>query len=643
MILTIGFGLAEKLVFHIEVQSESVSYSPNELLLAAGLVLLNPGELIIVQMIGATFATLVWRRQELLKLSFNLATFAGSAIASAIVWTIGDDTSLQVWLGTFTGLTLAMASGGVLIVTAVSQFEGKFRRRIREQLRNVPIFYVPTAAVGAAIAVPMTIDPWLGAPAAIAAPLVWYVVRSHGTLMHRYSDLANVQDFSRVVGAAGNLNQLADRAAERLAAASRAEHVSIRLWAGGDTIDATIGFAGDHQNALPTPGNTAWETLLAEPAFTRLDAAQAVQLGLPADLTDPLVAGLRDERGLFGVVVIAERGGALSAFSDDDIARLETMRQQLVVAVRKAQLNNQIQYEATHDQLTGLSNRAFFEAWLDRRVRDGRTGTVALIDLDRFKPVNDAFGHHAGDQLLRTVGEKISSACTDADLAARLSSDEFAIFFDGMNAHDAGPLIEALGRLIGEPIDIGPTTVVTTASLGIAETVDALVTPSELLRRADLAMSASKRANITAATTYTAELEHDESEHLRLAADLRTAIAEDQLQVYFQPQIDIASGRVAGAEALVRWIHPEHGFVSPETFVGMAEEAGLINDLTRSVLQHAAHAARSWHDRDGTWTCRSTSRPDRYKTTSSSHSSSTSSPAPASTPPVSASRSPKPP
>ena len=273
------------------------------------------------------------------------------------------------------------------------------------------------------------------------------------------------------------------------------------------------------------------------------------------------------------------------------------MRQQLVVAVRKAQLNNQIQYEATHDQLTGLSNRAFFEAWLDRRVRDGRTGTVALIDLDRFKPVNDAFGHHAGDQLLRTVGEKISSACTDADLAARLSSDEFAIFFDGMNAHDAGPLIEALGRLIGEPIDIGPTTVVTTASLGIAETVDALVTPSELLRRADLAMSASKRANITAATTYTAELEHDESEHLRLAADLRTAIAEDQLQVYFQPQIDIASGRVAGAEALVRWIHPEHGFVSPETFVGMAEEAGLINDLTRSVLQHAAHAARSWHDR----------------------------------------------
>ena len=598
MALVAGFALSEKLIFHVEARSEAVSYTPTELALAVGLVFLNPGELIVARLLGATVGMVVWRRQPLFKFAFNLANFAlETALAVGIVWLIGGGAVLTAWLGMFTGLALAMTIGGILVTAAVAQFEGEFVRRATEQIANMSIFFVPPAAVGAAIAVPMTVDPWLGVPAAVSAPVLWYIVRSHGTLLHRYSDLADVHDFSRIVGDAGNLNQLAESAVERLAAASRAEQVAVRLWIGGESIEASAGFETGAMAVLPAKGDDRWASTLASREIVRLDEQQSAQLGVTPHLDQPLVAPLRDDRGLLGVVVIADRGGALSTFSDDDVDRIQAMIQQLAVAVRKAQFNAQIQYEATHDRLTGLTNRAFFEAWLGEAIRDGHRGAVLLLDLDRFKQVNDAFGHHAGDELLEAIGERIADACTDADLGARFGGDEYAIFLDGLNGRTAIRFAEELGRALAEPITAGPAEIVTTASIGIAVAVDTLADPTELLRRADLAMYAAKRDTTSAVVLYDTELETDDSTRILLLADLRAAIAHDTLQVYFQPQIDIASGRVAGAEALVRWIHPEHGFVNPEEFVELAEQAGLINDLTRSVLRQAATAAHTWHSR----------------------------------------------
>lgn len=593
-----GFALSEKLIFHVEARNEAVSYTPTELALAVGLIFLNPGELIVARLLGATAGVIAWRRQPLFKFAFNLANFAlETAIAIAIVAIVGGGSVLTSWLGIFAGLALAMTTGGVLVTAAVAQFEGDFLTRAREQIANMSIFYVPPAAIGAAIAVPMTVDPWLGVPAAVSAPVLWYIVRSHGTLLHRYSDLADVHDFSRVVGDAGNLNQLAERAAERLSSASRAEQVALRLWIGGEHIDAAVGFDATASGLLPSRDDERWATLLEHRDITRLDTAETVRLGISDAVDQPLVAPLRDDRGLLGVVMIADRGGALSTFSQDDVERVHAMLQQLAVAVRKAQFNAQIQYEATHDRLTGLANRAFFEAWLSEAIRDGHTGAVVLLDLDRFKQVNDAFGHHAGDQLLEVVGERIRAACTDADLAARFGGDEYAVFLDGLNGPTALRFADELGTQLSAPITAGPAEVTTSASIGIAVVIDALADPNELLRRADLAMYASKRDTASRVTIYDAELESDDSARILLLADLRSAIANDTLQVYFQPQIDIASGRVSGAEALVRWIHPSRGFVNPEEFVELAEQAGLINDLTQSVLRQAAATAHEWQQR----------------------------------------------
>ncbi|MEM9201986.1 MAG: bifunctional diguanylate cyclase/phosphodiesterase [Actinomycetota bacterium] len=593
-----GFALSEKLIFHVEARNEAVSYTPTELALAVGLVFLNPAELVASRLIGATIGVAIWRRMPLFKLAFNLANFAfETAVAVLVFWLLGGESVLTSWLGIFAGLSLAMTTGGVLVTAAVAQFEGGFLARAKEQLDNASIFYIPPAAIGAAIAVPMTVDPWLGVPAAVSAPVLWYIVSSHGALLHRYSDLADVHDFSRVVGDAHNVHQLAERAAERLAAASRAEHVAVRLWIDDEPIDAAVGLAhADLPDLMPDDHNPAWQALLEQRDIAPLGPEEAESVDLADVFGQPLIAPLADDRGVLGIVIIADRAGASSTFTDDDIERLRAMIQQLTVAVRKAQFNAQIQYEATHDRLTGLANRAFFEAWLAEAIREGRTGAVLLLDLDRFKQVNDAFGHHAGDQLLVGVGDRIADVCADADLAARFGGDEYAIFLDGLNGRTALRFADELARSLTEPITAGPAEVVTTASVGISVMSDIPTDPAELLRRADLAMYSSKRTN-TAPTVYDTTLENDDSSRLMLLADLRTAIAHDALEVYFQPQIDITTGQISGAEALVRWIHPEHGFVNPEEFVHLAEQAGLINDLTRSVLRIATAAAQGWHRR----------------------------------------------
>ncbi|MCL4110542.1 UNVERIFIED_CONTAM: hypothetical protein GTU68_035516 [Idotea baltica] len=273
------------------------------------------------------------------------------------------------------------------------------------------------------------------------------------------------------------------------------------------------------------------------------------------------------------------------------------MTQQLTVAVRKSQLLAQIRHEATHDTVTGLTNRSFFEAWVGDAVSvtDDKSCTL-FIDLDRFKEVNDALGHHAGDALLKEVANRIQHACPIDGLTSRFGGDEFAVFVPHTSLAQAEELAARLTQAVEAPFHVDDTSIAVSPSIGIVESPTHGNDAAKLLRRADIAMYEAKKSRQRFAV-YNDELEQNDLARLKLLSDLRAAILHDELQVHFQPQVDMRTGKVIGAEALARWTHPDHGNVNPEVFVELAEDAGLIDPLTDRVLAKSISAAAQWQRR----------------------------------------------
>ncbi|WP_207783748.1 putative bifunctional diguanylate cyclase/phosphodiesterase [Micromonospora globispora] len=246
------------------------------------------------------------------------------------------------------------------------------------------------------------------------------------------------------------------------------------------------------------------------------------------------------------------------------------------------------------DQLTGLPNRLTFNRRLRRALRDEVPVAVLLLDLDGFKQVNDRFGHASGDRLLASIAERMRNAVGGDGMIARLGGDEFAVLVDGDRPVPperlAERLLAVLQPLPGEE-DLG---VHPSASIGIAEYGAHHTSHTDLLRDADIAMYAAKAAGKSAYRTCTPALREEAVSRAELIADLRRAVDEGQLHLEFQPIVDLATGTVRSAEALVRWRHPRLGVLQPAAFLPLAEETGLILPVDRWVIQEACRAAAAW-------------------------------------------------
>ncbi|MFC6006455.1 putative bifunctional diguanylate cyclase/phosphodiesterase [Angustibacter luteus] len=254
---------------------------------------------------------------------------------------------------------------------------------------------------------------------------------------------------------------------------------------------------------------------------------------------------------------------------------------------------------ALTDELTGLSNRrAFYEQVNTRTSGEGPgIGALLLLDLDRFKEVNDSLGHHAGDDLLRHVASRLTSSLDGANhLLARLGGDEFAIYLSGADSAQAETMAERVHAVLNPPFTVDGVTVRVDASIGISFFPTHGGQVSELLRAADIAMYQAKGSRL-GHSSYSAEGDDTGGQdRLRMLEELRDAVLTGGLAVFYQPKVDSRSLKVDGVEALVRWPHPTRGLLLPDSFLPLAEQAGLMRELTTAVLEQSLDQVRVWQD-----------------------------------------------
>ncbi|MDQ3963041.1 MAG: EAL domain-containing protein [Actinomycetota bacterium] len=260
------------------------------------------------------------------------------------------------------------------------------------------------------------------------------------------------------------------------------------------------------------------------------------------------------------------------------------------------------EYQATHDALTGLPNRLLFHDRLQQAIlgsnRTGAAVAVMLMDLDRFKEINDALGHQTGDMLLTEIASRLQGVLRDVDTVGRLGGDEFAVVAPDIgNPHQAAMVAERIRSVFSDPFILHGMHLHVDASLGLALHPEQGHTAEILMQRADVAMYHAKSSR-TGYEFYSPEHDHHSPARLAMVDELKQAIADGGLVVHYQPKVDLADGSLIGVEALVRWEHPRLGLVPPMEFIELAEQAGLIGPLTTRVLDLALEQCSEWR-KDG--------------------------------------------
>jgi diguanylate cyclase (GGDEF)-like protein len=596
------FGLFEYLVFNVEFRSEAISFSLSEIPTAFALVYLSPPLALLARLPISLLVLVAVRRNKSYKLIFNFCLFTTELVVAIamfrglVEWWGGSDGAVVA----ATALTLlpVVPLTSVMISVAIGRFEGNTLKRIGDELRATWWMYTVNCVL-AAMTVALALNgPALAALAVLPAGGMWYVLHSHGQLGQRLRDLDAVHGFAGRVGSSLDPAQVADIAVSEIVRLLRAESAALVRF--HDTKPASVHSSGEIAFDLPDRVDApTWAGLIADGTVRLVDASTLPRTdnGVALVSARAIVAPLMSEGVPIAVLVVCEREIPAYHFDPQDVARVKDLAEQLATSLSKGMLHERIEFEARHDALTGLPGRTLFESAVARTLRDPTDGVacVLMLDLDRFKEVNDTLGHHAGDDLLVQFANRISALLQGDDVLARLAGDEFAIH---CRRDDHAAVLEfarTCARVGSEPVTLDGLEIVVTVSVGVAQFTSFDSDPLQPMRRADIAMYNAKWQR-TGVEHYRDEIDRRTPARLSMLGDLRAAIENDDLDVVYQPKLDLATGRIIGVEALVRWEHHARGVVAPAEFVRVAEDTGLIKELTDLVLARGIATLRRFDE-----------------------------------------------
>lgn len=361
----------------------------------------------------------------------------------------------------------------------------------------------------------------------------------------------------------------------------------------------SVGAPGPCSKSIEIRQTTVVDDIATSPLFA--GAAQSfIDAGYLAGWSHPIIA--TESADVFGTIAVYY--GTARRPTDREIAVVSTAAHLAAIAIERHRVHSHLAFQANHDPLTGLPNRSAILTHLDSAIAtSGENGlgvAVLIIDLDRFKVINDSLGHSAGDTLLVRFGDRLRKLVKDDDFVGHFGSDEFVVLIENIiEPEDIRRVTSRLDLALREPFSIGDQEVFLSTSIGVALSGNTQETSHQLLQHADLAMSRAKAKGRDRIEIFDKEMRTEVDERLRLDRELRIAIEQAQLRLHYQPKIDIKTRQIMGVEALLRWEHPERGLVLPGHFISLAEETGLIVRIGNWVIEEAIRQARHWVDRFG--------------------------------------------
>ncbi len=616
-LLVLLFAACTVFVVEIEIRREAHAFTFSEIPLTIALYLASPVGLVLSRAVGE-MVVLVPKLRSTRKVLFNLALFAFESVAALTVFGLlchtADITVARTWLAAVAAVLTADVIGWICVSTVIVWHGGE-----HEALTTV-IVGVGTAVANTSLALAASLLIHFNSAAAVLLVAIGGVLyaayRGYSALAQRYASLQLLYEFTRAVGGARRAESVLTAILEQVRRALRADVAEILLVGldGERCLRMRLSGDGEVTSEMTDGGGPFWERvveghevlLVARPGrrATRR-SAERVEMLAELEVRDLAVAPLYGEEGVGGYLLVADRLSEGSTFDSGDVRLLEALANHAAVALENGRLVERVarevrerEYQAAHDALTGLANRtSFVDTVRDALVRCGPLGVaVMLMDLDRFKDVNDTLGHDTGDEVLSLVAARLSGALGDSATVARLGGDEFAILVPGIaDVETARRLAFEARSVLVPPFALRGVALEISGSIGITVAPQHGTDAHTLLKRADIAMYSAKREP-GGIDVYDADSDENTVTRLALVGALREAIEHEQLQVYYQPKVRLSDERVVGAEALVRWFHPEHGFMSPDVFIAIAERTGLIGSLTRFVAREAIAQCKEWND-----------------------------------------------
>jgi len=607
------FAVAEAFAIHLPTLRNAHSHTLREIPAVMGLAFLSPVLYVSAYVIGSGVALVLGRSQRGVKLAFNLCMFALEASLRMLIYRIvlggADPVDPRGWAAALVAILVTDLVSIGAVTAAISLTENRFDGDIfRDALR----YSLPAGMVNTCMAL-LCVVLVVRAPTAmplLALPLVLLVVAYRGYMAfgRGYSQLRLLYRFVGSTSRSVELDEAVEALlgeARELLGADRAELVILPVQGESGSRAVLEGSGPPTRTSFvgPDPSRDAWwaPAALGEPVLRAhrggTDRGRStLPVGSEGPPRDGLAAPLRTDGRVEGVLLVANRTFQRETFGSEDLRLFETLAGHAAVTLGKARLVARLrrlalrrQHEARHDALTGLPNwRAFQE---DVEVLAGSSGAVLLIDLDDFKDVNDTLGHNAGDLLLRKTGERLAVA-TGA-MVARLGGDEFGVLLTGVTAEQAREQAQRVLTAISQPVSLDGVNLFVTASVGIALVPEHGTEPNQLLQHADMAMYVAKAAR-SEVEIYSPDDALASHRRLVLAGDLAAAVEEHAFEVWYQPQADASTGRVVGAEALLRWRHPTYGAVTAPEIVTLAERTGQLRRLTDGVLEDALRQRAAW-------------------------------------------------